>query len=140
MSKRLKKPSTGAVKAAIDRPFDARILKQAREIVARYSVIIQPDPELGYLGRGLEFPFAMDDGRTPDECVTNTRKAMVAAVATMLEKGETPPSPSSERMRTEQINIRVTPEEKLLLEESARSKGFRGISDFVRSTSLSSVR
>ena len=34
----------------------------------------------------------------------------------------------------------VTPEEKLLLEEAARSKGFRGVSDFVRSASLGSIR
>jgi uncharacterized protein (DUF1778 family) len=41
---------------------------------------------------------------------------------------------------TEQINVRLTPEEKLLLEEMARSKGFRGISDFVRSASLANAK
>ncbi len=84
----------------------------------------------------MEFPYAMDDGRTPDECVRKTRGALVAAVATMLEKGEMPPPPASENKRTEQINVRLTAEEKLLLEEKARARGFRGVSDFVRAASL----
>lgn len=84
-------------------------------------------------------PYVMSDGKTPDACVTATRQAMTVAAATLLERGEIPPTPASLKKRSEQINIRLTPEEKLLLEELARSKGFRGISDFVRSTSLSYI-
>jgi predicted RNase H-like HicB family nuclease len=141
MSEKSKRSSaTKAPKGRIDRPFTPEILARAKEIAARYTVLLQPEPGLGYLGRGLEFPHAMGDGRTPDECVSNTRDAFVAAVATMLEAGEVPPGPASNQNRTEQINVRVTAEEKLLLEEAARSKGFRGIGDFVRSTSLSTLR
>jgi hypothetical protein len=78
----------------------------------------------------------MNDGKTPDNCVQATRQALTTAVATLLESGQIPPSPASEHKRSEQINIRVTPEEKLLLEEAARSRGFRGIGDYVRSTTL----
>jgi hypothetical protein len=81
-------------------------------------------------------PFVMNDGKTPDECVRATREALTTAVATLLESGEVPPSPASQHKRTEQINVRVTPEEKLVLEEAARSRGFRGIGDYVRSNSL----
>ena len=141
MSKRLKKPSAKTRhKLAVDRPFAPEVLRRASEIADQYTVILQPDPDLGYLGRGLEFPYAMDDGKTPDECVRKTREAFVAVVATMLEKGEIPPSPAVEQQRREQINIRLTAEEKLLLEEAARSKGFRGVSDFVRAASLSTIR
>jgi hypothetical protein len=78
----------------------------------------------------------MNDGKTPDECVAATRDILTTAVAYMLETGETPPPPASDRKRTEQVNVRLTAEERMLLEEAASSKGFRGISDFVRAASL----
>ena len=120
---------------AINRPFEPGLLGRARKIAAMYQIIIQfEDGE--YYGRGLEMPGVMNDGKTPDDCVRATRESLVSAVATLLEEGRVPPSPASEHKRSEQINIRVTPEEKLLLEETARNRGFRGIGDYVRSTSL----
>jgi len=124
----------------LDRPFDPAILQQAREIASQYRLILEPNDELGYMGTSIEMPLVWGDGKTPDECVRETREALVSAIATMLEKGETPPTPSNEELRTEQVNIRVTPKEKLLLEEAARSRGFRGISDFVRSATLAGTR
>ena len=121
---------------AADRPFDAAVLKRAGAIAERYQIILQfEDGE--YYGRGLEMPYVMNDGKTPDACVRATREALTVAVATLLEAGEVPPAPASEGKRTEQVNVRLTPEEKLLLEEAARSRGFRGLGDFVRSTALS---
>jgi len=123
---------------AIDRPIAGEILRRAREIAESYQIILQEEDGEFY-GRGLELPNVMDDGKTPDECVRNTRKALAVAVAHLLESGQAVPSPASENKRTEQLNIRLTQEEKLLLEEAARAKGFRGISDFVRSTTLAGV-
>ena len=140
MSEKSKKRSVTTSKLAIDRPFAPAIIARATEVASKYTIMLQPDSDLGYIGRGVEFPYAMDEGRTPDECVRKTRSALVAAVATMLENGELPPPPASENKRTEQINIRLTAEEKLLLEEKARTKGFRGVSDFVRAASLSATR
>src|SRR5450432_702656 len=119
----------------VRRPFSREILKRASAIAAHYQIVLQfEDGE--YYGRGLEMPFVMNDGKTPDACVTATREALTIAVADLLDRDEVPPSPASLNKRSEQVNIRLTSEEKLLLEELARSKGFRGISDFVRSTSL----
>ena len=124
---------------ALDRPFDPQILRRAGQIAESYQIILQyEDGE--YFGRALEMPTVMNDGKTPDECVKATREIITTAVAYLLEKGETPPTPASENKRTEQINIRLTPEEKLLLEEKARTKGFRGVSDFVRAASLGSTK
>src|ERR1700742_4549177 len=115
---------------AIDRPFEPGVLHCAGKIAKAYQIIIQfEDGE--YYGRGLEMPLVMGDGKTPDECVRATREALTVAVATILEAGDTAPAPASEHKRTEQINIRVTLEEKLLLEETARNHGFRGIGDYV---------
>src|SRR3954453_22605702 len=124
--------------ASIDRPFDPAILKRACAIVEGYQIILHHEDGL-YYGRGLELPTAMNHGKTPDACVRATREILTTAVAYMIESGQTPPAPASENKRTEQINVRLTPEEKLTLEEAARSKGFRGISDFVRSASLANT-
>ena len=128
--------SKSSSKTAVDRPFDATVLKRARTIAEQYQIILQfEDGE--YYGRGLEMPYVMNDGKTPDACVRATRESLAVAVATLLEAGDVPPAPASEGKRTEQVNVRLTPEEKLLLEEAARSRGFRGLGDFVRSTALS---
>jgi predicted RNase H-like HicB family nuclease len=114
-------------------------LRRAQKIADNYQIVIHSE-DGEYYGRGLEMPFVMSDGKTPDECVRATRDALTAAVAYLLESGKTPPPPASENARNEQVNIRLTTEEKLLLEEAARSRGFRGISDYVRSASLSNLR
>lgn len=108
-------------KKAIDHPFDAVILRKARHIADSYQIILHFE-EGEYYGRGLEMPHVMNDGKTPDECVANTREILTTAVAYLLETGEVPPSPASENKRTEQVNIRVTSEEKLLLEEAAQQR------------------
>ena len=130
-SSKLKKPR----KKAIDRPFSPDILKRARSIAADYQVVMWfEDGE--YYGRGVELPMTFNDGKTPDHCMANTRDAFVSTVAYMLEKGETPPPPASEGIRTEQVNLRLSAEEKLSLETAAKQGGYRGLSDYVRSVAL----
>ena len=124
---------------AIDRPFAPELLRRAREIADSYQIILQQE-DGEYFGRALELPNVMNDGATPDACVKATRDILTTAIAYMLETGQVPPQPATERKRTEQINVRLTAEEKLMLEEGARSRGFRGLSDFVRSASLQSLR
>ena len=142
MSTTVKSKSSSKKKAAdksIDRPFAPEILRKAKELSDGYQIILHFE-DGRYFGRGLELPGAMEEGKTPDECVRKTRDILTTAVAYLLETGQTPPAPASEGKRTEQINIRLTAEEKLMLEEASRSKGFRGVSDFVRSASLASAR
>jgi predicted RNase H-like HicB family nuclease len=120
---------------AIDRPFSPAILRKARAIAQTYQIVLhQEDGE--YYGRSVEMPNIMNDGATPDQCVKATRDILTTAIAYMLETGQAPPPSASEQKRTEQINVRVTAEEKLILEEAARGRGYRGLSDFVRSVSL----
>ena len=126
-------------KPAIDRPFDPKILRRARDIAGSYQIILHFENG-EYYGRGLEMPHVMNDGKTPDECVGKTREILTTAVAYMLESGQAPPSPASDNKRSEQVNIRLAPQEKLMLEETARNKGFRGVSDFVRNASLGIIR
>ena len=119
-----------------DRRFESGVLNRAHEITLGYRLIIQPAEGLGFLGRSVELPGVMAGGRTPEECVRAVVAATETAVATLLEMGQEPPVPATAKRRTEQINIRLTSEEKLLLEEESQRNGYRGISDFVRAAVL----
>ena len=119
-----------------NKAFAAKHLKAAKAMAEKYGVILTfADGE--WYGKGLEFPTAMGGGITPEECIANTREALVTGVACMLENGDTPPPAASSGKRTEQVNIRVTVEEKALLLAAARSQGFNGLGDFIRSRAMS---
>jgi predicted RNase H-like HicB family nuclease len=116
-------------------------LERARSIARQYQVIVQWDEdEQLYLGRGVELPHAFEDGATPGQCVEKTREMFVSVVASMLEKGQVPPAPASEGKRTEQVNVRLSVDEKLTLEAVARSRGFAGLADYLRAAAISEAR
>ena len=119
----------------ISAPFDKGVLDAARRIVEVYDIVLRREDDEWY-GHALEYPEAMGDGKTPTACIKATQKSLVAAVATMIEGGETPPAPARQGVRNEQVNVRLTQEEKAVLETSAKQKGFRGLSDFIRAGAL----
>jgi predicted RNase H-like HicB family nuclease len=114
------------------------VLKRAKEIVGDYQIVLTSEDGEWY-GRGLELPQVFGDGLTPEACIESTREALVAAVAYMLEEGQVPPVPAKNGKRTTQVNVRLTAEEKAILEGTARRKGFQGLADFIRAAVLESV-
>lgn len=84
-------------------------------------------------------PLVLCRGSTARACVSDTAQALVATTAPMLASGEEPPSPASEGKREVQLNIRLTPDERLRIEERARQAGFRSISDYIRRAALRGV-
>ncbi|MDD4890913.1 MAG: hypothetical protein PHU85_13410 [Phycisphaerae bacterium] len=120
---------------ALDRPFDKRLLAQPRAIAGQYGIILE-FKDGHWFGCGLELPTVFGDGKTPQAAVADTREALVTGVAYLLEKGKKPPAPAREGHRSVQVNIRLTHEEKAILESRAKAKGFRGLSDFIRATAL----
>lgn len=119
----------------LDSPFGKKILAKAQKIANQYELIIFIEDGHWY-GKGIEMPTVFGDGKTPNECIENTRKAFVAAVAYLLETDQTVPLPASRGKRTEQVNVRLTAEEKAILSASAKSKGYRGIGDYIRASAL----
>lgn len=117
-----------------DRPFDRAMMERAEKIVDDYRIILEHSDELGFVGSSIEIPTVFADGQSPDECVAATREALTVAVATMIEMGRRPPMGRGQR--NIQINVRLTPDEKLALEEAAARLGFKGISDYVRAAAL----
>ena len=59
---------------AVDRTFAAATLRRAAEVASGYQIVLQHE-DGEYYGRGLEMPYVMNDGRTPDACVSATRSA-----------------------------------------------------------------
>lgn len=123
-------------KRALDRPFGTALLAKAREIASHYSLLIVPEPGVGFFGRSVEMPLVMADAPTEIECIRETREALTTAVACLLESGERPPTPASKGNRETQVNIRLTSDEKMLIDEAARRAGFRSISDYIRAAAL----
>ena len=130
-----RKPSPKPRAKALDRPIARKVVAEARETAARYQIVVQfEDGE--WFGRGLEMPHVFGDGPTAEACVANTREALTSAVAYLLENDQRVPAPAVTGRRNEQVNVRLTVEEKLLLEASAKQKGFSGLSDFIRAAAV----
>ena len=124
---------------ALDRPFAREILAQAKRIVADYQIILECEDGRWY-GRGLEMPHVFGDGNSPTSCIADTRSALTSAVAYLLEGGEMVTPPARLGRRSQQVNVRLTAEEKAILEGTARRRGFEGLSDFIRAAALESTR
>lgn len=119
--------------------LDKSILSKAEKIVAEYRLIIQRDKRLGFIGNSIELPHVYADAKTAGACIKRTRKALKIAVATLLEAGLKPPFSDFDIKRTEQVNIRLTAQEKEILSNAASNLGFEGISAFARHAALERV-
>jgi len=115
------------------------VLRKAKRISDEYCITIEKNDRLGYIGSAVELPTVFADARTPEDCYKATEEALMIAVATMIECGQRPPQPASAKKRNEQINVRLTSEEKTLLSNAASNLGFKGISDFLRNVALNRV-
>ena len=124
----------------LEKPFQKSLYAKAKNIAAEYSIVLQPHAELGFMGSSVEIPTVFTHGKTEQECARLTREALALAVAVMLEEGEAPPAAATEHRRDQQLNIRLTSEERMVLESAAKRRGFRGISDFVRTAALEQTR
>ncbi len=121
------------------RAFKASVLRKAKKMAADYRIVLEKNERLGFIGSSVELPTVFADAKTPDKCYKATQEALMVAVATMIECGQRPPQPASAGRRTEQVNVRLTAEEKLLFANAAMNLGFKGISDFIRNTALNNV-
>lgn len=130
---------TGAKSKALNKPFKESIVRKAGKIVADYRIILERNERLGFIGSSVELPTVFVDAKTPEKCYKAVQDALMVAVATMIECGQRPPQPASAGRRTEQVNVRLTAEEKLLFANAAMNLGFKGISDFIRNTALNNV-
>ena len=123
----------------LEEAFDKAILAKAGKIISGYRVIIEENAKLGFIGNSVELPMVFADGKTPEECYKAIQEALTGAVATMIVCKRKPPQSSLAEKRTEQINIRVTPYEKLLLTSKSADLGFKGLSDLIRNFTINNL-
>lgn len=122
--------------ARLKRPFAPSIFAKARQIASQYRLTIEADEDGGYVGSTVELPRVMGGGDSIAACARETMEATVAGVATLLEAGQRPPAPAREGRRDQQVNIRLTADEKLALEATSQREGFRSLSDYIRASAL----
>ena len=67
--------------------------QSARDLALRYTFLIKPGVERGYIGTVAELPGVVADGNTSDECSRHLRSLLQYVLATYLHDGETPPPP-----------------------------------------------
>jgi predicted RNase H-like HicB family nuclease len=137
MAKGSNRPVSSGSKDVLDRPFDPVILKRARKLAEKYRIVLEADADGGYLASALELPNVLSDGANPNAAVAAARDALTAAVAYLIESGQTPPLPADEQVRNKQINIRLTETEQRLLKEAAKANNCSDMSEYVRSKVLS---
>jgi len=119
-------------------PFSPTILEKARALANEYRILLAPVEGGGFAGHCVEVPTVWAKGRTADECVEATLRRASMVVAYLLEQGR--PVPRAAKKRTEQVNIRLSGEEKVLLKAAAQDEGLNSLSDFVRRLALEGVR
>lgn len=117
--------------AAIDRPFAAEVLKQARAAAKSYRLIAWQEGE-SFLASAVELPHVLGVGSSADAAMAEVRTLLIDSLGHDLERGIEPPPPASANRRQEQINIRLTPLERRRLEIAAEAGGYHGVSDYVR--------
>ena len=110
---------------------DADLFTRARKIAQHYRIIIERDGRTGYIGQAIELPDVYASGGTPESCYENTAANVAKAVAMLLQKGLLPPTPD-DLPKNENLHIRLTADEKIVLEQRAKQQGFKGTSDYAR--------
>ena len=121
-------------------PFARSIIREAKAIADQYRLIVRPNDNGRFKANVLELPLVFAHGATASESLEKCQEMARFALSCMLEAGERPPAPMGENKRSEQVNIRLSLEEKLRFEEAARQQGFRGVSDFIRAATLAAIR
>jgi predicted RNase H-like HicB family nuclease len=134
MSVKSKKSSTKTRQTSKANAFEV----EAEKLAHAYQVIVSFE-DGAWFGRGLELPNVFGGGSTAAQCIEDTRSAMTALLAYMIEKGERPPPAARSGVRSEQVNVRLSAHEKARLEQLAKAKGFKGIADLLRASALDRV-
>ena len=87
-------------------------------------------------GRCVELPNCLGDGKTPVAAIAATRQAVIAALSADLADGIPAPLPAREGVRSEQVNVRLSADERQAIEANALQAGFRGLADYIRTVAL----
>jgi predicted RNase H-like HicB family nuclease len=114
----------------------AELLETARKTATLYRMTLE-EKDGWWTGSSVEIPGTFSSAKTLAECVKKTQFALTLAVAYLMHTKEAVPRPCRDVLRDKQVNVRLTAEEKLYLDTTARSEGFRSASDLIRTAVFS---
>lgn len=115
---------------AKDTPFARHHLAGAQEAVANYRFSFWRE-DGRFVAQCVELD-TLGVGDTAEAAVAHAKELAITSACVMIEQGQRLPLPASTQARTVQVNIRLSPAEKIAIENAAASHGFRGISDYLR--------
>ncbi|MGE3109907.1 MAG: hypothetical protein AB7G11_16525 [Phycisphaerales bacterium] len=110
----------------------------ALAISKTYSFSGHPIPQEGFLLRSWQLPNVVARNLDLQVCYDKLVRTSATMLSAWLEAGVEPPTPTfdaageSRAARNCQVNVRLSEHEKILFEEMAKSRGFAGVSDFLR--------
>jgi predicted RNase H-like HicB family nuclease len=64
-----------------------------------YHVVLEPDPQGGYVAVVPAFPGCYIQGETAEEAMSNAREAILLTIEDMRERGDAIPDPAGELVR-----------------------------------------
>jgi predicted RNase H-like HicB family nuclease len=120
---------------SLEAPFDAALWRRATKSAEKYSVLVQAVGDR-FIARCVEMPGVTALGATSDEALQALREPLTVAIATLLESDRKVPAPAGEGKRESQVNVKLTAEERIIVEEASKREGFRGLSDYFRHAAL----
>jgi hypothetical protein len=118
----------------IDTLLRSDFYEHAQKVASQYQLKLIPTENGRFVGSSVELPFVLSEG-CENEIIATTRGAIVSALVILLRKGRELPPPANSR-RNVQVNVRLSSEERELLDTAARTRGYRGISDYLRSIAI----
>jgi predicted RNase H-like HicB family nuclease len=119
---------------ANDLPTQAHYDQAAKAAREYRFTLWQEDGE--WYSRCVELPLCMGDGKTPEAAIAAGREAVVAGLGADLAAGMSAPPPAREGIRNEQVNVRLSADERAQIEANAARAGFKGLADYIRAVAL----
>ncbi|MBL8759721.1 MAG: type II toxin-antitoxin system HicB family antitoxin [Phycisphaerae bacterium] len=132
-----KKPTFSETVA--DGEFAPNTWRRAGEMAGLYSVVLShADGE--WMAKCVELPTVFVFGKTPEAAMKKIQEPLTVVIATLLEAERPVPAPMTEGKRDAQVNVKLTAEERFVVENAAKNRGFKGLSDFFRFAALQIAR
>ena len=70
------------------KPFDKELFKKASILAKDYHISTEKHERLYFVGRCVEMPTVLFDGKTDEQCRESGVESITVAIATMLEMGD----------------------------------------------------
>lgn len=134
------KLSNSSKKMPDRKPIDPALLRQARRHASQFGrVTVFDSVSDEWVSTCVELPNAIGVGDSAKEAEKELTENLAVHFAYLKEIGRTWPEPSSSP-RSEQLNIRLTVQEKAEFEAAAKRLGLSSVADLVRMIVLDEIR